>query len=273
MTELHPRAGIATPSAALKASAVTWFLIAAVGQILFAAYLVAGYALPPLMGTGITHSAARSIDGYVVGDWTGNLVFASHVLLATVVSVGGLMQLTPPLRRRFPALHRWIGRTYMLVSVILAVGGVWLVWGRGSRFDDIAATGVTLNAVAILIFAAIALRFAIARDIDTHRRWAMRLFMVVSGVWFQRLGYMGWVLANGGPRFMSDQMNGPFDVAIPFLSWLIPLAFLELYFWANRSSSPSLKLSTSIVILAASGATALGVAGAYLMMWSPVLRG
>ena len=49
--------------------------------------------------------------------------------------------------------------------------------------------GVSLNGVLIMIFAEIALRYARARKIAVHRRWALRTFMVVSGVRFLRVIY------------------------------------------------------------------------------------
>ncbi len=46
-----------------------------------------------------------------------------------------------------------------------------------------------------MIYAAsepMALRYALARNIDAHKRWAVRTFIVVSGVWFFRVGLMLW---------------------------------------------------------------------------------
>ncbi len=43
-----------------------------------------------------------------------------------------------------------------------------------------------------MICAAMALHYALARNIDAHKRWALRTFIVVSGVWFFRVGLMLW---------------------------------------------------------------------------------
>ena len=178
------------------------------------------------------------------------------------------MQLMPPIRNRFPAIHRWTGRTYLLIAVVMSVGGIWMIWGRGSRLTEIGGWGTTINGILVLIAAATAFYFIKQRKIDQHRRWAMRTFILLSGVWFTRLGYMSWAIATGGLG-MSRSLDGPFDMFIAFGSYLLPLAVLEIYFLASVSRSSGVKLATSGLMLGATAATALGVFGAWTMMWSP----
>ena len=253
---------------ALKLSGVTWFLVAVVGQWLFAYYVLAAYGSPTIEGQWSRWDDVGLIQGYTVGDLIGNLMFVTHALLAAIVSVGGTLQLTPQLRNRFPTLHRWTGRTYMIVAVFLAVGGIWMIWGRGSRLTDVGGWGTTVNGILIVIVAAIAINFARKRQIDQHRRWAMRLFILVSGVWFTRLAYMAWSIMTGGLG-MSRSLDGPFDLFISFGSYLLPLLVLEIYLFASDSRSGSVKLGTAALTLAAAGVTAIGVFGAWSYMWSP----
>ena len=257
-----------TPSALLKTSGLLWFLVAVIGQWLFAYYVIAAYGPPTASGNWSSWDDTGLIQGFTAGDLFGNLAFVSHSLLTAVVCVGGTMQLMPPIRNRFPAIHRFTGRVYLLVAVVMAVGGIWMIWGRGSRLTEIGGWGTTVNGLLVLVAAIVAFHFARRRQINQHRRWAMRTFILLSGVWFTRLGYMSWAIATGGLG-MSRSLDGPFDLFIAFGSYLLPLAVLEIYFLASESKSSSIKLATSGLMLAAAGVTALGVFGAWTMMWYP----
>jgi hypothetical protein len=256
------------PHSVLKTTGLLWFLVAVVGQWLFAYYVIAAYGPPTASGNWSSWDDVGLIQGFTEGDLIGNLTFVSHALLTAIVCIGGTMQLMPPIRNRFPAIHRFTGRIYLLVAVVMAVGGIWMIWGRGSRLTEIGGWGTTINGVLVLITALVAFHFARRRRIEQHRRWAMRTFILLSGVWFTRLGYMSWAIATGGLG-MSRSLDGPFDMFIAFGSYLLPLAILEIYFLASTSRSGGVKLAVSGLMLGATGATALGVFGAWMMMWSP----
>ena len=156
-------------------------------------------------------------------------------------------------------------------SAFMALSGVWLTLVRGTYMSGVSAVAILLDAALILIFGALAWRNAVKRRFDHHRKWAMRTFMVVSGVWFLRVGLMGWVLINQGPVGMTDSMSGPADIVLTFGSYLIPLGLLELYFRAGAGSSALLKGLTAALVFAAAAYTALGVFGTIALMWGPYL--
>ncbi|MEA1943701.1 MAG: DUF2306 domain-containing protein [Pseudomonadota bacterium] len=252
----------------LKSSGVLWFLAVIAGQWLFAYYILAAYLPPSLAGEWARWDETGLIHGYIDGDWIGNVMFITHVLLAAVITLGGTLQLVPPLRQRFPAVHRWTGRVFMLVAIVMAVGGIALIWGRGTRLNDVTGMATTLDGILILVAAGFALYNIRMRRIDRHRRWAMRLFIFVSGVWYLRVGYMAWGIATGGAG-IGDRMNGPADYAMAYACFLLPWAVLELYLRASDSRSVAAKLAMAGGMVAASALTALGVFGAWMVMWSP----
>ncbi len=93
----------ATPAASrsLPIAAGFWFAATAFGQIAFLAYIVGFYG--PTLVSGDFALWARNENlghGYVPGNGLGNLLFAVHVGLAAVLTLGGLLQLLPALRRR-----------------------------------------------------------------------------------------------------------------------------------------------------------------------------
>src|SRR5206468_256528 len=137
--------------------------------------------------------------GNVPGDTMGNLAVAMHLFLAVMIIAGGAIQLIPRIRHRAPAVHRWNGRIYISAAFAISIIGLYMVWVRGSVGDISQHIAISLNAVLIMLCAAFALRHALARKFVVHRRWALRLFLVMSGVWFFRVGLMLWVFLNGGP--------------------------------------------------------------------------
>ncbi|WP_298162035.1 DUF2306 domain-containing protein [Brevundimonas sp.] len=256
---------------ALRWAGILWFIVAAIGQAAFISFILAFYGTRTASGDYAGWNDKPLIDGYIAGDATGNFIFAAHVLLASVVTFAGLMQLVPWIRRAFPMLHRWSGRTFLVVAGFMALSGFWLTLVRGTSLSNVSSAAIVIDGLLILVFGALAWRNAIRRRFDQHRVWAMRTFMAVSGVWFLRVGIMGWVLVNQGPVGMSDSLSGPADIVIVFGSYLIPLVLLELYFRAGRSAHAAPKFLTAAIVLVAAAFTAIGVFGTIALMWGPYL--
>lgn len=260
-----------TGAALLRRSAVTWFLVAAAGQGAFVWMILAYYGRRTLAGDFAGWNEKPIIKGYVAGDTAGNVMFAMHVLLAALVTVGGLLQLVPALRRRAPRLHRWNGRLFFVVAYVMAVGGLWLTWVRHTWLSLISGIAVSVDGVLILIFVAAAWRSALRRDFVAHRRWAMRAFLVVNGVWFLRVAIMAWVLLTAGGLGMNDSLSGPADIMLQFGAYLVPLAVLEVYFRAQASRAARAKRLAGGLIGVATLFTATGIAGAIAFMWWPYM--
>jgi hypothetical protein len=81
-------------------------MVAAVGQWLFACYVlvvfgvrIAADGLPGL-------SQVRLMHGYVAGDTIGNIASTVHILLAIAIHGGGPLQLIPWLRNHAPTFLR-----------------------------------------------------------------------------------------------------------------------------------------------------------------------
>jgi len=98
-----------------------------------------------------------------------------------------------------------------------------------------------------------------------HRRWALRLFMVVNAVWFLRIGVMLWFLAFSGPTPYFDM----FFKVWGFGQYLVPLAILECYFWAQDRAKPSGKLAVAGGVFIATAFMGIGIVMATMGMWLP----
>lgn len=270
--EIPRMASITSSSSAstrlLPWSARAWFLAALASQWLFTAY-IAWTLVRPLMGSDAASvDNTRLITGHVEGDTAGNAALLAHVLAAAIINGVGLLQLVPALRRRVPSWHRWAGRAFMVLSLLAALSGFYMVWIRGSRLSDVSAAAITLNGILILIAVAMAWRLAVRRRFVEHRRWAIRAFLLVSGVWMLRLGLMAWVIVNQGPRGNTPRLDGGFDTVWVFGCYLIPLAIAELYFRAEKGGRATRFAAAGMLALSAAF-TLLGTFGALSFMWLP----
>lgn len=257
---------------ALTASTIFWFVVAATGQAFFAIYIALFYGGSSLRGD--VQAWNEVVPGRVVsGDIIGFLAIAAHLALAFVVTAAGPLQLIPALRARLPVLHRWTGRMYVSLAFIISLGGLYLVWGHREADDTLLGSSpLTLNALLIMGFAWLTLKNAMARRIDVHRRWALRLFLAMSGVWFLRVGVMMWILALG-TEGLGARLDGPVGTFLKFACYLIPLIVLELYFAARRRRSAPLKWAMAGVIAALTLLMAAGIGMAAMVFWLPHLRG
>jgi hypothetical protein len=254
---------------AVNASVRLWFTVAAIGHWLFLAYILAVF-YPPIAQHGLEGLQGLHLPaGFREGETLGNLASVSHVLLAAIIIGGGPLQLIPAVRSRFPTFHRWLGRSYLCAAVASASGGLFMTWTRSPIGDVISKLGISGDAVLILFFAAIAVRHAMARRIPEHRRWALRLFMVASAVWFFRVGLMAWAMLTGGIGIDWDTFTGPFLYVLGFAQYLLPLAMLEWYFHCQRRATPGVQAGFAGTLFVMTAVMAVGVFAATMGMWLP----
>jgi uncharacterized membrane protein len=229
---------------ALRKAAGLWFFVTFLGQCVFLYRIVSQYGVATLSGRFEDWERNNELfRGYVAGDPIGNLFFASHVMFAAVVAVGGTFQLIPQIRERAIIVHRWNGRAFMFASVVAALAGIYMNWVRDANSGPVNSIAVTFNGVLILLCVAMAWRAVRAGDIDRHRRWALCAFMVVSGVFFKRLLGFGWNMMTSGAG-----MPG-MDYFFEFGSYLLPLGILGLYLRAMASRSRNMQFATVVVLL------------------------
>ena len=150
---------------ALNRMATFWFTVTLLGQWAFGYFIVGFYGASTLQGNFEDWSKNQSlIKGYVPGDTPGNWAFAAHMLLAATVAFAGVLQLSPQIRTRALAFHRWNGRVFMLAVLASSVGGLYLTWIRGTSRNFISALAISGDAVLIVVFAVLAWRTARARN-------------------------------------------------------------------------------------------------------------
>ncbi|RRB04579.1 DUF2306 domain-containing protein [Larkinella rosea] len=254
-------------------SASAWFVVATIGQWLFGIYILLFYGKSTLTGDFEKWNNVLP-HGYVEGDWVGNTVVGMHILLAAILVVGGPLQLIPAMRQHLPRFHRWLGRTYVTTAIVVSTAGLLMVWTRRGEGSSIQHISISIQAIYIIVFALLTIRYARARQFTRHREWALRLFLVVNGVWFFRVGLMGWILVNGGPvGFDPKTFTGPFLTALSIVTYAIPVSLLvlELYFQARQKQNKAFSLFTSALIFLCTVITGIGIFGATMGLWLPRL--
>ncbi len=257
---------------ALEASGVLWFLIAVTGQWAFVYYIASFYGGAAARGNFAKWNEVL-VGGFVAGGTIGNVVLGAHLLLAVVITIGGPLQLVPRLRARALPFHRQNGRAYLLTAFTISIAGMYMVWTRGTAGGGAMRVGISLNGTLIIACAAMAWRHARARAIPAHRRWALRTFVLVSGVWFFRVGFMFWLIANRGPVGIGEDFDGPFVRCWAFGCYLLPLAVLELYLRARDRAGTTGQLAMAGGLFVLTVATGVGILGAAKLLWLPRITG
>ena len=263
---------LVSASAVLDAAARLWFVTALLGQWAFLYYIAGFYDAATLRGDfALWNKNTHLLKGYVAGDTAGNLAFAFHVLLAAIVTFGGALQLISQSRPRLHSVHRWNGRLFLLTALGGALSGLYMIWVRGSRANLTAGLATSLDAALIIAFAVLAWRAARARAFTVHRRWALRTYIVASGVWFQRVGIFGWTTLDPRAVGMTKAFDGWFDLTWAFGCFLLPLAVLELYLRVKDRGGTRSRYVMAIGIVFLTAATAFGAYAAYMFVWRHAL--
>ena len=260
---------------ALPAAAASWLAVAVAGQWAFAYYLIAFYGDSTLAGRYQLWTKNTLLRmSYVRGDTMGNVAFASHALLAAVIAFGGALQLVPQIRQRAIAVHRWTGRVFLVTALGLSASGLYMEWIRGDREDLISGIAISINAVLIILFCLLAWRAALIHELQSHRRWALRAYLVANAQWFTRVGFLAWmILSRMALHGAAERLDDAFAACWMFGCYLLPLAVLELYLRARQSRSIQNQLAAAGTIFALTLIMAVGIIGASAFLWWPLIHG
>ena len=145
--------------------------------------------------------------------------FYAHLASGPLTLILGLLLVSERFRLRFPRWHRTLGKTQILLIVLLlAPSGLWMA--RYAETGVVAGTGFSLLAVATAAVALAGWRTAVQRRFVEHRRWMWCCFLLLcSAVVIRLIGGLGTVAEIG--------WAGSYPLAA-WASWLVPLAVFEL---------------------------------------------
>lgn len=257
---------------ALRAAGWAWLGVLVIGEIIFAGSTAMFYGMTALRGD--LHSWNKHLaHGYVPGDAAGNAMLIGHIVAAVLITLSGAAQFMPVIRRRVPRLHRWNGRIFIITSFGLSLAGFYLLIARGGPVTVMQQIGTFLLGVLVMGCAAMAWRTALLRDFASHRRWALRLFLLASSAIFIRsaVALVSVILAGAGALDVSF-IQGPVQTVLIFGQYCVPLAVLELYFWSQTRGGPPARLVMAGVLVVLTLVMGAGIAAASAVIFVPNVR-
>jgi len=117
---------------------------------------------------------AAELDAHFAGE--RGLVL-THILPAMLFLFLGPLQFVRGLRSRYPQVHRWSGRIFLVASAVVGVSGLKLAFGKTiGGLDEKAA--ITLFGSFFLISLAKALWHALRHEFARHREWMIRGYAI-----------------------------------------------------------------------------------------------
>jgi hypothetical protein len=219
-----------------------------------------------------------------LGQWNGTLprLYEAHTPLATIAIgahfvTGGILlllgpvQLVAALRDRLPAVHRWLGRAYVLSAGLAGVGGLGFILAKGTVGGPIMDVGFGLYGVLTVLAAEETFRHARGGRRDIHRAWGIRLFALAIGSWLYRMEYGFWFMLTDRLGHTSG-FSGWFDHLMAFFFYLPNLAVAELFIHARRTvPGTALRLAATAALAAATGFIVLATCFFTANYWGPAI--
>lgn len=151
--------------------------------------------------------------------WTRRGWLWTHLTGGTLAILLGLVQLLSQWPRSFNRLHRWTGRGYLLGILIASTGAVGLIATSPAPLAIRLAFAAT--ALAWLSTSLLGLRAILGGQVQVHRRWMIRAFLVT-------LAPITFRVVIKTPGLMA--LAAPPDViaAMLWVSWMLPLLLFEV---------------------------------------------
>lgn len=202
-----------------------------VGWTVFSVFclLIAAYAF------GFLYNDVNARNPFQMSFAKAGLIAPAHFFGAGMALLLAPLQLSGWLRQRWPSVHRTIGWLYVAVVLIGGLAGLALApraqggWPTG--------TGFALLGLCWLISTVIAVRFAVLRKFELHRRWMLRSVALTFSAVTLRL-YLGFGLGVLRLDFAIVYL------AAAWLCWTLNLLAIELYLWRQGRRAPDMRLAS-----------------------------
>ncbi len=182
--------------------------------------VTAGCVLIGLYAVALTASGYRLLPADIAGNGLP-LALRVHITTAGAALLLVPWQLWPGLRRRWPALHRRLGKVY--AAAALAGGLSGLAAAFATQFGPVAGAGFAALGMAWTGTTLAALQAALRGDLTTHRRWALRSFASAFAAVTLRLELP-----------LAAALGLSFETAYPVVAWVCWVPNLAVAEWWLR---------------------------------------
>ena len=212
---------------AIKAG--TYLLVATVwiSALLFGLFILSFYFVALMEGN--TDQWNQVLPGlYDSTTKSATIGIGIHFAAGGIILILGCIQLIDKVRETYPAVHRWLGRVYVLACLVTSIGGLTFIFIKGTIGGLVMDVGFAGYGILMFWAAIETFRHAKARRFENHRAWAIRLFALAIGSWLYRMDYGFWLLFTGGFGH-TDTFDGPFDYFMSFFFYLPNLLVAEVF--------------------------------------------
>jgi uncharacterized membrane protein len=194
-----------------------------------------------------------------------------HFAAGGIILILGSIQLIDAVRVRYLALHRWIGRVYVVACLLTAIGGLIFILMKGTIGGFPMNVGFALYGLLMLVAAVATYRYAVLGNMDRHRIWALRLYALAIGSWLYRIDYGFWVMLTDGLGH-NKTFSGPFDQFMAFFFYLPNLLVVEIFVRAgHRHVAPIVRFLASFTLLFVTSFLLVGTYYFTLYYWGPAI--
>lgn len=206
---------------------------------------------------------------YEPGHLLATVAIGAHLASGAVVLVLGPLQLVGALRRRWPAVHRWIGRIYVTVAGLAGLGGLGYILSKGTIGGLPMDIGFGVYGALMVLCAVQTYRHAAARRIEIHRGWAIRLYALAVGSWLYRMDYGFWLALKGvGHR---HDFHGAFDVVMAYFFYIPNLVLAELIIRTRRAPGRAFEAAATVALVVATIFVGIGTYYFTRYYWGPAI--
>lgn len=261
---------VARSDQALRFSGRMLVITVWISAILFGLFILSFYFVALLNGN--TAQWNEILPGlYDTRTRPATLGIGLHFAGGGIILVLGFVQLIEGLRRRYPIVHRWLGRVYVFAALLTATGGLVFIAVKGTIGGLVMDIGFAGYGVLMFLAAVQTIRHARAKRFEDHRAWAIRLFALALGSWIYRMDYGFWYMLTGAAGHTAD-FTGPFDYFMDFFFYLPNLAVAEVFIRRKELlRSEPLKWLSTIGLLATTGYLILATYFFTKRFWGPAI--
>lgn len=158
-----------------------------------------------------------------------NFSIFSHMVVGAIITVLAPLQLSHWIRTQHPKLHRITGRVLVFLAIPTSLGGFGYILLKGTVGGPAMDIAFGFYGALLFLAAVQTIRFARARQMARHQRWALRCFFLLIGSWIYRVHYALW-FALFGEIGHTSQFSGSFDLIQNWAFYAPYLIVLEIFF-------------------------------------------
>jgi hypothetical protein len=231
----------ATPAPERPAPArKSWWRRPWIGPLALVVLAFLAFSLPPYLSLDPASSRVPQPEGFPAHFW----FLVGHVIFGSVAMLGAVLQIWPWFRRRYPAIHRKVGRAYVFAGV-LPSGLMALTIGAASPFGPATRVSDVMLAVIWIGCTVAGWRAGRERRFGDHRRWMIRSVALTFSIIVNRIiGPIAAIVLEpqlqttfGGSEVAFGQSISAISA---WLSWTLVLVLTQLWLDRRPAKKPAI---------------------------------